>query len=304
MSLIGDGGSGEPIALPGKPEDERTRYINIGPGFLSTMQIPVVSGREINEHDQPKSPPVVMVNELFARTNFGNESPLGHHLVFGEAGSAQREMEIVGVTTNAHYGDLKDDTPPVVYVPFSQTIDRLGAMTFVVRTAGDPLAYVNTVRQIVHQADARVPVTGVRTQAAAIDESMGQEIMFAQLCTAFAVLALVIACVGLYGTMSYNVARRTGEIGIRMALGAQRGIVVWMVVREVLLLAGLGLAVGLPIALGTSKLIRSFLFGMEPNDPLALVLSVATLLGSALLAGYAPARRASRIDPMVALRHE
>jgi ABC-type antimicrobial peptide transport system permease subunit len=128
--------------------------------------------------------------------------------------------------------------------------------------------------------------------------------MFARLCSAFASLALAIACVGLYGTMSYNVARRTGEIGIRMALGAQRGVVVWMVLREVFLLAALGLAISLPATFATSRLIKSLLFGMTPNDPLALTLAVLTLLGSALLAGYAPARRASRIDPMVALRHE
>jgi ABC-type antimicrobial peptide transport system permease subunit len=177
-------------------------------------------------------------------------------------------------------------------------------MTYVLRTTGDPLAYVKTVRDIVHQADARVPVTDARTQAAAIDQSMGQEIMFAKLCTAFALLALIIACVGLYGTMSYNVARRTGEIGIRMALGARRGTMVWMVLREVFLLSALGLVIGLPAALATSRLIRSFLFNMKPNDPLALTLAVATLLGAALLAGYAPARRASRVEPMVALRHE
>jgi ABC-type antimicrobial peptide transport system permease subunit len=149
-----------------------------------------------------------------------------------------------------------------------------------------------------------VPVTNIRTEVAQIDQNMGQEIMFARLCSAFAILALAIACVGLYGTMSYNVARRTGEIGIRMALGAQRGVVVWMVLREVFLLAALGLAISLPATFATSRLIKSFLFGMTPNDPLALTLAVLTLLGSALVAGYAPARRASRIDPMVALRHE
>jgi ABC-type antimicrobial peptide transport system permease subunit len=177
-------------------------------------------------------------------------------------------------------------------------------MTYAVRTAGDPMAIAKTVRDIVHQADPRIPVTAMRTQTTALDQVMGQEIMFARLCSAFALLALLIACVGLYGTMSYNVARRTGEIGIRMALGAHRGAVVRMIVREVLLLAVLGLAIGLPAALAASKLVKSFLFRMNPTDPLAVTLAVATLLGAALLAGYAPAWRASRIDPMVALRHE
>jgi ABC-type antimicrobial peptide transport system permease subunit len=246
---------------------------------------------------------VVVVNEIFARANFGNENPLGHHLTFGCAGSG-RDFEIIGVAKNAHYGGLRNDIPPVIYIPYNQSPVPPVEMTYAVRTAGDSLAIANSIRDIVHHADSRVPVTSIRTQAAALDQVMSQEIMFAKLCSAFAILALVIACVGLYGTMSYNVARRTGEIGIRIALGAQRGRVVGMVVREVFLLAVLGLAIGLPTALAASKLVKSFLFRMNPNDPLAVTLAVATLLGSALLAGYAPARRASRIDPMVALRHE
>jgi ABC-type antimicrobial peptide transport system permease subunit len=149
-----------------------------------------------------------------------------------------------------------------------------------------------------------VPLARVKTQVAEIEQTINQEIVFAELCTGFAILALVIACVGLYGTVSYNVARRTGEIGIRMALGARRGNVVKMILRQVLTLATIGLAIGVPVAFGTSKLVASFLFGMKPNDPLALSGAVAILLGAAILAGYAPARRASRIDPMVALRHE
>ena len=155
-----------------------------------------------------------------------------------------------------------------------------------------------------HETDARVPVSEIRTQAADIDQTINQEIVFARLCTAFAVLALVIASVGLYGTMAYTVARRTREIGIRMALGAQRRLVTWMVLREVCMLAVAGLAIGLPIALASSRFIESFLFAMKPNDPRALTLAIAILLSAALVAGYAPARRASRIDPMVALREE
>jgi len=133
---------------------------------------------------------------------------------------------------------------------------------------------------------------------------MNQEIIFAKLCTAFAILALLIACVGLYGTMSYTVARRTGEIGIRMALGAQRGTVVWMVLRQALALAVVGLAIGVPMALGISRFVKSFLFGVKPNNPAALLVAVAILLSAVLVAGYVPARKASRIDPMTAVRHE
>lgn len=305
MGLVAEGESSLPVIVPGRPDDNgATKFMNVGPGFFTTMQIPITLGREIDEHDQPNSPAVVVVNELFARTNFGNQNPIGHRITFGGARFKPREMEIVGVTRNAHYGDLKDDVPPVIYVPYNQSPYPSSEMVYELRTAGNPLVLVKTIRDIVHQTDARIPVTDVRTQAAAIDQTINQEIVFARLCTAFAILALVIASVGLYGSMSYNVARRTGEIGIRMALGAQRGNVVWMVLREVFLLAAAGLAIGLPTALGTSALIQSFLFGMKPNDPEALTLAVLILLAAAVLAGYLPAWRASRIDPIIALRHE
>ena len=177
-------------------------------------------------------------------------------------------------------------------------------MTYALHTAGDPLRYVKSVHEIVREADSRIPVTNVVTQAAEIDRTISREVTFAKLCTGFAVLALLIACVGLYGTMSYSVARQVGEIGIRMALGAQRGAVVWMVLRRVLLLAAVGLAISVPAALSASRLVKSFLFETQPNDPGTLALAGVVLLSAAILAGYAPARRASRIDPLAALRHE
>jgi len=278
----------------------------IGTGFFTTMQIPVLLGRAIDERDRPGSPAVAVVNEAYVKTNFGDENPLGRHIVIQRRPPfAHRDVEIVGVVKNARYGALTGDFRDVVYVPFNQgSYYPVDEMTFALRTSGDPLRDVNTVREIVHQADARVPVTNVKTQAAQIDQTMNEEIIFAKLCTGFAILALLIACVGLYGTMTYKVARRTGEIGIRMALGAQRGVVVWMVLREVFALVVVGLAISLPTALGTSKLIASFLYGMKPNDPRALALAVVTLVAAALIAGWVPARKASRIDPMAALRHE
>ena len=186
-----------------------------------------------------------------------------------------------------------------MYVPYAQIpSSQLQQMTFALRTDGDPLRYVGAVREIVREADARVPVTNVKTQAADIDQTINQEIVFARLCTAFAILALVIACVGLYGTMAYAVARRTSEIGIRMALGARRGVVIWMVLREVCVLAAVGLAIGVPIALGASRLIESFLFDMKPNDPRALALAVAILAerGARGRLRTGPASVASRSD--------
>jgi predicted lysophospholipase L1 biosynthesis ABC-type transport system permease subunit len=213
-------------------------------------------------------------------------------------------MEVVGVARNARYGPLKRTVPPVLYIAYNQGFPEPVQMTYELRTAGDPLRYVSAVREIVHEADARVPLAKVKSQVAEIEQTINQEIVFAELCTGFAILALVIACVGLYGTVSYNVVRRTGEIGIRMALGARRGNVVGMILRQVVVMAIIGLTIGVPVAFGASKLVASFLFGMKPNDPWALGAAVGILLGAAVLAGYAPARRASRIDPMVALRHQ
>jgi predicted permease len=300
-------GRGHPVTVNGQPT-RGTRILYAGPRFFTTMQIPMLRGREIADSDRQGTPPVAVVSDLFARRNFGDADPVGRHIEVGgsmKAGGAPLVLEIVGVAATARYGGLKYEIPPVVYVPYAQIPPPvLREMTFALRTDGDPLRHVAAVRQIVHEADARVPVTSVKTQAADIDQTINQEIVFARLCSAFAILALVIACVGLYATMAYAVARRTSEIGLRMALGAGRGAVIWMVLREVCVLAAVGLAIGVPAALGTSRLIESFLFGVRPNDPRALALAAVILLTAAFVAGYGPARRASRVDPMVALRHE
>ena len=271
-----------------------------GPHFLTTMQIPILAGREIDDRDRPSSVPVAVISERLARAYFRNENPVGRRITLVDE---KREVEIVGVSANLRYGGLKnDESPMTVFIAVSQFSPE-GA-TYALRTVGDPLRYVRSVTEIVRQADSRIPVTDVATQAAEIDRTISREITFAKLCTGFAVLALLIACVGLYGTMSYSVARQVSEIGIRMALGAQRGAVVWMVLRRVLVLAAVGLAISVPAALGASRLIKSFLFETQPNDPGTLALAGVVLLSAAILAGYAPARRASRIDPLAALRHE
>jgi macrolide transport system ATP-binding/permease protein len=279
---------------------EGARVMVAGPRFLTTMQIPVLAGREIDDRDQPGSRPVAVISERLARTYFGNENPVGRRIAFS---GDKRDFEIVGVSANLRYGGLKnEESSMAVFVAASQiSPDRV---TYALRTAGDPLSYVTSVHDIVREADSRIPVTNVVTQAAEIDRTISRELTFAKLCTGFAVLALLMASVGLYGTMSYNVARQVGEIGIRMALGAQRGAVVWMVLRRVLLLAAVGLAISVPAALVASQLVKSLLFETQPNDPGTLALAGVVLLSAAILAGYAPARRASRIDPLAALRQE
>jgi len=304
--LLGSGTWMGGVVPTGQERKSSTHILMTGTEFFTTMQIPILLGRSFDDRDRPGSPPVVVVSEAYVKKNFGDRNPLGQQVsIYRAPPLKNRDVEIVGVAKNARYGALKGEFREVAYLPFNQgSYYPVDELTFVLRTSGDPLQYVNTVREIVRQADSRVPVTNVKTQAAKIDQTMNQEIIFAKLCTGFAILALIIACVGLYGTVSYTVARRTGEIGIRMALGAQRGAVVWMVLREVLVLAAVGLAISVPAALGTSKLVESFLFGVKPNDPGTLTLAVVILLSAALLAGYLPARKASRIDPMIALRHE
>ncbi len=302
-TLIGTGTSGTGISVSGaEPQD--SSILTVGAGFFNTMQIPLLLGREIDERDRLGSPMVAVVNEAFARRGFGDRNPLGQHLALAH-GCPKCVIEIVGVSANTLYGNLKGEVPPTVYLPFAQGgWGPVQGMAYELRTAGNPLNYVHAVRDLVQRADQRLPLSQVKSQSSWIDQTINQEITFARLCTAFAILALAIACVGLYGAMSYKVARRTGEIGIRMALGAQRSRVVWMVLREVVLLAAVGLAISVPTALAASKLVESFLFGMKPNDPLALIAAAVILMSAAVLAGYLPARNASRIDPMIALRHE
>ncbi len=305
-SLVG-GESGLPIGVAGAPPNDANRIFTVGPAFFATMQIPILAGRDFEERDRPGSPAVAVINQVFAKANFQDRNPLGQHLILREAGEGDRvgrDMEIVGVARNARYGSLTRNLPPVVYLPYDQGYPQPNQMMYALRTSGDPLRYVNAVREAVRLTDARVPVSDVRSQVEDIDHTINQEITFAGLCSGFAILALVIACVGLYGTVSYNVARRTSEIGIRMALGARSGRVVWLVLREVCGMAAVGLAIGLPLALAASKLVKSFLFRTKPNDPLSLAIAVVTLLSAALVAGLVPARRASRIDPLSALRHE
>jgi predicted permease len=291
------------IHIPGValPEGEETSVSNVDPGFLPTMQIPILKGRGLDERDLT-SPRVAVVNEVFVKKFFPNVSPLGRR--FG-LDKGPVDIEIVGVARTSLYNSVKEkETPPLAYVPYTQSLEGLNRVFFELRAAGDPLALVPAVRRIVHDASPNVPVTEVKTQAAQIDQMISQERTFAELCSGFAALALGIACVGLYGTMAYTVARRTSAIGIRMALGAVRGQIVGMVMREVLVVAAVGVMAGLGAAWGTTRFVESYLFGMKQHDPAVLVGAVLVLIVAAGAAGFGPAWRAARIDPVVALRHE
>lgn len=316
--LVGDGTWGSPVVPLGKPAPEHppdghgsfgspfsTHVLTVGPEFFATMQVPLIAGRAFDERDHVDSAPVAIVNEAWAKVNLGNANPLGQMIVLDPGSKKPLAMEVIGVAKNALYGDLKGEYPPIVYMAFWQNLYRPPeAATYALRTSGDPLALASAVREIVHQADSRLPVTGMETQSAAVDEAMSAETMFATLCTGFAVLALMIACVGLYGTIAYTVARRTSEIGIRVALGASRSQVLWLVIRQVAAMASIGLILGLMAAFGLSRLIESQLFGVRANDPVTMGLAMGTLVVCLAAASYLPARRAARIEPMLALRRE
>jgi macrolide transport system ATP-binding/permease protein len=303
LSIMNGGTMALPLKVRGKPTDI-TFTLDVGPSFLTTMQIPILIGHDIEDRGRAAA----VVDEGFAKTYFPGENPVGQHIaalgVFWK--HDPDDVEIVGVSAKAKYGSFRGQSKaPVVYFLYNHiSFPPLGQMVFQLRTAGNPVAYANTVREIVRKADPGVPVSNIKTQAAEVDERVNQETIFARLSTLFAFLALAIICVGLYGAVSYNVAQRTNEIGIRMALGAQRAAVIRMILRDVLTTVLVGLAVGVPGALLASKLVSSFLYGIKPNDPLALAAAVGILVCAVLLAGYTPARRASRIDPMAALRHE
>jgi predicted permease len=302
-TIVGNGTSAYPVKLGGGPV-ESSLVMTVSPGFFSNMGIPLLLGRDVNTGDRAGAPLVAIVNEAFAKARLAGKNPIGEHFVLTFT-CPTCEIEIVGVSGNTAYGQMRDSAAPTVYVPFAQGAVRpAAAMTYEIRASGNPLGLVDAVRDIVHNADSRLVLSNIATQSELIDRQINQQITFARLCTAFALLALTISCVGLYATMSYNVARRTSEIGIRMALGARRHQVIRMILREVLLLVALALAISVPAVLFATKLVESFLFGMKRNDPLSISLAVAMLVGAVILAGYLPARSASRIDPMRALRHE
>ena len=301
-SLIRAGRS-YPITVDGQPT-RAPESSGLGLDFPRRCRSQSCGAGEIAESDRDGTLPVAVISDPFARTYFGTADPIGRRILM-RVGGVPLVLEVVGVAANARYGGLKGDNPPVVYIPYAQVPHtQLRQMTYAMRTENNPLRYAGLVRQIVHEADGRVPVTNLKTQGEDIDQTINQEIVFARLCSAFAILALTIACVGLYATMAYAVARRTSEIGLRLALGAGRGSVIWMMLRDVCVLAAVGLAIGASVALAASRLIESFLFETKPNDPRAVALAAAILLISALAAGYAPARRASRVDPLAALRHD
>ena len=269
---------------------------NVGHDFFSTMGIPILHGRGFRSDDTETSPKVAVVNQAIVKQFFPNENPIGK--TFNE-----EKFEIVGVCADTQYESLRSPRPATFYVPYFQR-ENAGGMTYEIRTRANATAVLSAVREAVRAIDHDLPLTNVRTQTEQIEATLSQERMFATLTGGFGVLALVLATIGIYGLMAYNVARRTNEIGVRMALGAQRGAVGRMVLRETIVLVVVGVAIGVPASWALSRVIASQLFGLSPHDPLTLIGVVSALLLAGIVAAYVPSRRATHMDPMAALRHE
>jgi predicted permease len=282
-------------------EDMNPLVNGVGPDFFGTIQQSLVAGREFTIKDAATAPRVAIINETMARYFFGTSSPLGRHIGWGR--DSGTPIEIVGVARDSKMATLRQEPKRFVYVPYAQETE-LGEMTFYVRARGEATSLTASVREVARQVDPNLPLFNIKAMTTVVDESLFVERMVAALSVAFGGLATLLAAIGLYGVMSYSVARRTREIGIRMALGAERASVLWLVLSEVTWMVGLGVAIGVPLTLVLSRLVQSQLFELSSHDPTALFASATVLATVALLAGYLPARRATRVDPMVALRYE
>jgi predicted permease len=290
----------EGVHIEGQPEKGTVdvQMLAAGPDFFETMRIPLIKGRTFQAPDMRANQEVAIVNEAFAHKYLESKDPIGIHLV-GGGDKDDLQREIVGVVGDTKYDDMRKADEPTAFV-----LLKNGQVTFALRSAVAPSALIPTVRHIVNEVDENLPVFGVRTQTQTIDRLLFGQRLVARLSSLFGLLGLLLACIGLYGLLSYEVARRTREIGIRAALGAQRQDVLRMVIKQGLVLVGFGLVAGVMVAFSATRFLQSLLFGVKPTDPwtFAAVCSLLVLVG--VLACYIPARRATRVDPMVALRYE
>jgi predicted permease len=282
-------------------EDTNPLVLEVSPGFFETLGIARLQGRDLTERDTLGAPLTAVVNETFANYFFKGENPLGRRFRFGRQDEPLRE--IVGVVKDSKHGRLNEKTWRTIYLPLAQNGAQSG-MNGYVRANIDPAALGALIRREVSKLDPNLPVTNIRTVDRQIDQLLAAERVVATLSAVFGLLATTLAAIGLYGVMAFLVARRTREIGIRLALGAERGDVLWLVLREVVSMTGIGLAAGIPLALAAGRLIESQLYGVKPYDALVLIGATLTLSIAAALAGYLPARRALAINPITALRYE
>jgi predicted permease len=280
------------------------RFDVVGPGYFTTMGIPLLAGRDIDAHDDATARGVIVINDAMARRFFGAANPIGRRMLWGEGDDA-KALEVVGVVPHVKQHGPRDEVAPRFYLPYFQHGQpELASARFIMRTAANPSAVATLARSAIQSEDKTLPILGVDTAVSLEERTVVQERMIAMLSSGFTVLALALACIGVYGLMAYRVVQRTSEIGIRMALGAERSRVVWSVLRQDLVLIAAGLAIGAPLAIAASSLIQSLLFGVDGADRGTLVAAVIVMTLIGLVAGLGPALRASRIEPAVSLRHE
>jgi putative ABC transport system permease protein len=283
------------------PENDNAYFVGAGPRFFETMQTPLLAGREFTDRDSRSSSNVAVINEAYSARYFPNQNPIGRHLSATVRGR-RSDLEIVGVVKSTKLAGFRKPPPPTVYVPYAQLTGDFPT-TLEIRAAGSLAQVAAEIRRVLSPKLPDFPVE-VSALSAQVAEAMAQERMMATLASGFGVLALLLACIGLYGVMAYGVARRTKEMGIRLALGAQRKWLVAMVVKDAVRLVVIGVAAGLPAAWLASRSLESMLFGLKPTDSETVGSAVLVLGAAGLVAAYLPARRASRVDPMTALRHE
>ncbi|MGB7133949.1 MAG: FtsX-like permease family protein, partial [Acidobacteriaceae bacterium] len=276
----------------------------VGDQYFSTFRIPIVAGRAFAPSDTETSPKVAVVNQALARQFFPNQNPIGKSFQTSDLKDNKITYQIVGLSADTHYGTLREVPPPVFYLDYRQAPEIDWGMTFAVRTRTARAALTPSLRQAIRSIDPNLPLTDIRTQQEQIDELLMTERIFADLTAGFGLIALALACIGIYGIMAYSVSQRINEIGIRMALGAQPARVLRMVLGEASWIAALGIVAGMGGALALGRLIASMLYGLKPSDPATLTASALLLVLVALAASWIPARRAAGVDPMRALRHE
>ena len=291
-------------SAPPADKDATVYHVEVGPRFFETLGTRLVLGRPIEPRDTPASPPVAVVNETFVREFLPKQNPIGRHFSLG-APFKPPGVEIIGVAADSKYYALNEKPNPMAYFSAWQGYRREAyAGKLLIRTSHDASGAAAEVREAIHQIDSRLPIWGVTTLREQVDKSLHEQQMITNLCSFFGLLALMLASIGLYGSIAYSVVRRTNEIGIRMALGAQRPQVLWMVLREAVVLETLGLIFGLPLAIGATRWIKSFLFGTPPVDFVGIGAAIVLMIAVSTLAGFLPARRATKVDPMDALRYE